>query len=90
MLAFPTVPAIQVRDVPNDLHDRLRRRAEADHVSLSAYVLRLLERDAGRPSTGEWLRSLVDREPVRDVDVTAMLHEERRLREQQSARALRH
>ena len=90
MLAFRTVPAIQIRDVPSELHERLRRRAEAAHVSLSTYVLGLLERDAGRASTGEWLQSLADREPVRDVDVTALLGEEREVRGQQLARALRH
>lgn len=90
MLGFRTVPAIQVRDVPSELHERLRRRAEAEHVSLSTYVLRLLEQDAGRPSTREWMRSLAGREPVRDVDVTAVLGEERRVREQPASGALRH
>jgi hypothetical protein len=84
------MPAIQVRDVPRDLHERLRRRADAEHVSLSAYVLRLLERDAGYASTGEWLALLGRREPVQGVNVTAMLDEVRRAQEQQPARALRH
>jgi len=84
------VSAIQVRGVPTELHERLRRRAEADNVSLSTYVLQLLERDAGRPSTGEWLHSLTRRERVPDADVTAFLGAERRQREQQFSRALRH
>jgi hypothetical protein len=84
------VPAIQIRDVPRDIYERLRRRAEAERVSLSSYVLRLLERDAGRPSTGEWLASLVRREPVRGVNVTAVLDDVRRGREQRPVRALRH
>jgi hypothetical protein len=84
------VPAIQIRDVPRDVHERLRRRAEAQHVSLSAYVLHLLQRDAGRPSTGEWLASLVRREPVRGVNVTAVLDEVRRGQEQRPVGALRH
>ena len=90
MLDSVIVPAIQVRDVPRDLHERLRRRAEAEHVSLSAYVLRLLERDAGRPSTGEWLASLDRREPVRGVNVTAVLDEVRQGQEQRPVGALRH
>jgi len=64
--------------------------AEAEHVSLSAYVLRVLERDAGRPSTAEWLATLDRREPVRGVDITATLDEVRHGREQRSVRALRH
>jgi len=59
-------------------------------VSLSSYALRVLERDAGRPSTGEWLASLDQREPVRGANVTAELDEVRRGREQRSVGALRH
>jgi hypothetical protein len=90
VLISETVPAIQVRDVPHDLHERLRRRADAEHVSLSAYVLRVLERDAGRPSVGEWLAVLGQREPVRGVNVTAALDEVRRGEELRSVAALRH
>jgi hypothetical protein len=90
VLTLDTVPAIQIRGVPRHVHERLRRRAEAEHVSLSAYVLRLLERDAGRPSTGEWLASLGEREPVRGVDVTAALDDVRQVREQRWVGALRH
>ena len=59
-------------------------------MSLSAYVLRVLERDAGRPSTAEWLATLDQREPVRGVDVNATLDEVRHGKEQRSVRALRH
>jgi hypothetical protein len=90
VLAFDTVPAIQIRDVPHQLHEVLRRRAEAERVSLSAYVLRLLERDAWRPSTDEWLASLDQREPVHGANVTAALDEVRHGREQRSVGALRH
>ena len=82
--------AIQVRHVPPDLHRRLRERAAADRLSLSDYVLKLLERDAGRLSTREWLASLADREPVRDVDVAGALDGSRSERDPQAARVLRH
>jgi hypothetical protein len=90
MLVSVNVPAIQVRDVPHHLHERLRRKAQAEHVSLSAYVLRLLERDVARPSTGEWLASLDQREPVHGANVTGALDEARQRREQRSVGALRH
>jgi hypothetical protein len=90
VLASEIVPAIQIRRVPPDLHERLRRKAEEAHVSLSAYVLRLLEREAGRPSTEEWLASLADREPVQDVDLTGLLDEVRRAQDPQLTRVLRH
>ena len=82
--------AIQVRDVPPDLHRRLRERAAADRLSLSDYVLKLLERDAATLSTREWLASLADREPVRDVDVAGALDGSRSDRDSRAARVLRH
>ena len=90
MLASATVPAIQVRDVPPDLHRRLRQRAAAERVTLSTYVLRLLERDVGRPSTREWLATLTDREPVREVDVTGAVEGSRADRDSRARRVLRH
>jgi antitoxin FitA len=82
--------AIQVRDVPPDLHRRLRERAAADRLSLSDYVLKLLERDAGTLSTREWLASLADREPVAEVDVAGALDGSRLDRDSRAARVLRH
>jgi hypothetical protein len=90
MLASAIVSAIQIRRVPSDLHERLRRRAEAAHVSVSQYVLRMLEREVGQPSTEEWLASLADREPVPDVDLSALLDETRQGQDAQFARVLRH
>jgi hypothetical protein len=84
------VPAIQVRRVPSDLHERLRRKAEAAHVSLSTYVLQLLEREVGEPSTEEWLASLAEREPVPEIDLTALLDQARQGQDAQFARVLRH
>ena len=89
-LAFQFVPAIQIRDVPPDLYRRLRERAAADRVTLSAYVLKLLERDAGRPSAREWFAALADREPVPDVDVAGALDGSRSDRDTRAARVLRH
>jgi antitoxin FitA len=90
MLASATVPAIQVRDVPPDLHRRLRQRAAEERVTLSTYVLRLLERDVGRPSTREWLASLAIREPVPVVDVTGAVEGSRADRDSRARRVLRH
>jgi antitoxin FitA len=90
VLSSLIVPAIRIRDVPPDVHERLRLRAEAERVSLDAYVLRLIERDVSRPSTGEWLASLGQREPVQGVDVTATVREVRQAIEQRPVGALRH
>ena len=59
-------------------------------MTLSAYVLKLLERDAGKLSTRDWLASLAEREPVRDVDVVGALDGSRLDRDSRVARVLRH
>jgi hypothetical protein len=81
--------AIEVRDVPPDLLRRLRERAASDRLTLSDYVLKLLERDAG-PSTREWLATLAQREPVPEVDVVGALDGSRADRDSRAARVLRH
>lgn len=48
--------AIQIRNVPEDLHSTLRARAAAAGVSLSDYALGELRRAAGRPEISEVLR----------------------------------
>jgi antitoxin FitA len=56
--------AIQVKDVPEELHAALRRRAIQEGMSLADYVLDLIRRDLGLPSRREWLERLATREPV--------------------------
>lgn len=50
--------AIQVKNVPPDLHDALRRRAADEGIDLQDYVLQVLRRDVALPTTREWLRRL--------------------------------
>ncbi|HXA54536.1 MAG TPA: hypothetical protein VNV37_06650 [Solirubrobacteraceae bacterium] len=59
--------AIQVKNVPPDLHERLRARARSEGRNLSDYVLDALRRDLSVPSTREWLDSLARDEPVTGV-----------------------
>lgn len=56
--------AIQVKDVPEELHEALRRRAIEEGMSLADYVLDLIRRDLGLPSRREWFERLATREPV--------------------------
>jgi plasmid stability protein len=56
--------AIQVKDVPEELHAALRRRALEEGMSLADYVLDLIRRDLGLPSRREWFERLATREPV--------------------------
>ncbi len=44
---------IQIRNVPDDLHRRLKVRAAELGLSLSDYLLHMAEREAGRPTIVE-------------------------------------
>jgi hypothetical protein len=82
--------AIQVKDVPEELHEALRRRAVQEGMSLADYVLDLIRRDLGLPSRREWLERLASREPV-DLgpdDVVEALHAARAERDADIAAAL--
>ncbi|HEX4136558.1 MAG TPA: hypothetical protein VHY84_18235 [Bryobacteraceae bacterium] len=46
---------IQLRNVPDALHRKLKARAAAAGMSLSAYILRDAERLANQPTMDEWL-----------------------------------
>lgn len=58
---------IQIRNVPDDLHRRLKERAAKAGMSLSDYLLSEVERVADKPSMKEWLALVGSREPV-EVD----------------------
>jgi hypothetical protein len=50
--------AIQVKNVPEDLHEALRRRAAEEGMDLQDYLLRLIRRELALPSQHQWLQSL--------------------------------
>ena len=72
---------IQIRNVPASMHRKLKARAAAEGMSMSAYVRRELERLLATPSPEEFLRELRD-EPVLVLDPspTEVLRQERRAR----------
>jgi antitoxin FitA len=82
--------AIQVKDVPEELHEALRRRAVEQGMTLADYVLDLIRRDLGVPSRREWFERLATREPVklRPGEAAEMIRAERAEREAQIAVAL--
>jgi antitoxin FitA len=50
----PDMPKmIQIRNVPDELHRKLKARAAERGVSLSDYLLRMAEREAGRTTIPE-------------------------------------
>jgi plasmid stability protein len=55
---------IQVRNVPDALHRKLKARAAEEGVSLSDFLLAELRRVAERPTRRDVLAQIADREPV--------------------------
>ena len=69
---------LQVKNIPDSLHDRLRRHAQAQNSTISAVVLNAIERELAR---WEWQERLSARPAVNlDTDVAAPIREERELR----------
>jgi plasmid stability protein len=83
--------AIQIKNVPPELHERLRERARRQGRNLSDYALEVLERDLAAPTTREWLQRLKQDEPVRGItsqDITGLIGEGRAARDEQNLGAL--
>lgn len=72
---------IQVRDLPDRLHDELVRRAKTKRMSLTRYVEAVLEREVARPPAEEVFERIARRSPV-DLggSVAEILREERERR----------
>ena len=56
---------IQIRNVPDDIHGRLKARAALEGISLSDYLLREVRRLTELPSPAELRSRLRQRPPVR-------------------------
>ncbi len=69
---------IQIRDVPDALHRRLKARAAMEGVSMSRYVLREIERSLERPTRRELLEAIAS-QPERELNPSPaeVLREER-------------
>lgn len=67
---------LQVRNVPDDLHRRLKVRAAQEGRSMSELVLDELRRSLDRPTRAELLERISAREAV-DIDGAAEVRIER-------------
>jgi len=56
---------IQIRNVPDELHRKLKARAALEGKSLSDYLLAEVRRSAERPTLAEMMERLARRSPVR-------------------------
>jgi antitoxin FitA len=62
---------LQIRNMPDDLKERLRARAEKADITMSDYVIRLVREDLDKPTMEEWLER-VRALPLRtDLNLTA-------------------
>lgn len=72
---------LQVRNVPEETHRVLKARAAMAGMSLSEYVLKLLERSVERPTPAELRRRIESRYPVEPrVSPATLVAEERERR----------
>lgn len=55
---------ILIRDLPDELHAELGRRAAANDMSLRAYLHEVLSEHVAVPSMDEWLQRVQDLGPV--------------------------
>ena len=71
---------LQIRNVPDDVHRRLKSRAALEGRSLSEYALSELLRALERPTRQELLERVRQRSAIEEVDVVEILHAERESR----------
>ena len=72
---------LQIRNVPDDLHRRLKSRAALAGMSMSDYVLREIERSLSRPTREEVFARIAELPPIELSPSSAeVLREERERR----------
>ena len=59
------MPHVQIRNVPDDLHRKLKARAAAAGMSLSEYLLHELDRSAAVPTMAEFVELVRSRPLIR-------------------------
>jgi antitoxin FitA len=73
---------IQIRNVSDELHAKLRRRAEKQGMTLTAYLERVLEREVARPLPQEVFERIAARSAVKlEEPVAFVIRQEREGRE---------
>lgn len=74
---------LQIKNVPDELHERLRRHARSRNCSMSAAVLEAIEHEL---ASWEWRERLASH-PKTDlgIDAASLIAEERGLREAELA-----
>lgn len=68
---------VQVKRVPDELHEALRRRARARGVSLNDLLLEMLKREMSRPTISEWVDAARKLGVRADYDVQELMDDVR-------------
>lgn len=68
---------LQIKGLPAETHDALRRRARAEHTTMSRLVADMIERDLSRVRMDEWIARNRAEAPHVDVDVVELLDQVR-------------
>jgi plasmid stability protein len=68
---------VQVRNVPDDVHRKLKERAAREGTTLSDLIRREMERMANRPSPEELAARIRQRTPVPGPPAADVIREER-------------
>jgi hypothetical protein len=69
---------IQIRNVPDALHRKLKARAAKNGVSLSDYLISELREIADLPTIREWQQGIEEREPIElPFSVADLIRDER-------------
>jgi antitoxin FitA len=71
------VPNVQVRDVPDDVHRRLKSQAAMAGQSLNEFLLARLSDIASVPTVPELAQRIREREPYTGPSSTAVIRAER-------------
>ena len=74
--------ALQVKNLPEDLHEQLRERADAEGTSISEIVLAAIRRELSRPLMQIWLDEISRDAPTQVTrrDIVSAIAESRRAR----------
>ncbi|MGH2835928.1 MAG: FitA-like ribbon-helix-helix domain-containing protein [Solirubrobacteraceae bacterium] len=82
---------IQIRGVPEEMHEKLKARAASQGKSLNSYMLEIVEREVERPTFSEVVARIRAEGPLGEPDdrsAADYLHEAREERDAQLASAI--
>jgi antitoxin FitA len=73
---------IQIRNVPRELHRKLKIRAAQKDMTITDYVKKLIEQDAAKPTLAEWAERVAKLPPsgVSTEDIVKAIRNDRETR----------